>query len=521
MEVIGIETAHDYNLKNGSRVTVNFPIPHNEEAAASIEQSFEAALQYVKDGDFEVTTDEQLALYGFYKCATVGPVNKTTPKPSAWDMTGRAKWAAWNKVGNINKTTAMSKYIEVLAKVSPKWREAMPGSPMGSPGSPMAPTPRTKAVKMVGQLLDENNPLPTEPLPLDGGLEWCNCDIMDETTLSEVQDLLGRHYVSNATGTFRIAYDKEFLKWDMCPEGHNNPDWQVGLRKNGKLVGFISGVKVKVSIYGEVKDTCEINFFCLHSDCRGLRAGTTNLARIIITEITRRVYHTGVRLALYTGAQEMPHAMSRTAYYHRKLNVRKLVETGFSILSDDETIEDMEKEYALEEDLQLSEGYTMRKFEERDAERCHELIEKFYNTKMELFRVLTVDEVKHLLTLKDRVVYSWVVQNAEGLVTDVVSFYSLPSSIVDPETDSVTGCLENAYLWYTVATSIPRKWLISNVLIQAKREGFDAFTALGIADLQDDLLACKFVRGTGTLRYYLFNWRGRVLHDSKVGFIAL
>lgn len=72
-----------------------------------------------------------------------------------------------------------------------------------------------------------------------------------------------------------------------------------------------------------------------------------------------------------------------------------------------------------------------------------------------------------------------------------------------------------------MATSIPRAMLIDNVVSLAKREGFDAFTALGIASLADDLTQCKFVRGTGTLRYYLFNWRGRVLHDSGVGFIAL
>ena len=99
---------------------------------------------------------------------------------------------------------------------------------------------------------------------------------------------------------------------------------QVGLRQGqgGPLTGFISAVPVKVSIYGEVKDTAEINFFVLHSDARGKRSGNTNLARVIITEITRRCYKSGIRLALYTGAQEMPHAMSRTAYYHRKINVQ-------------------------------------------------------------------------------------------------------------------------------------------------------------------------------------------------------
>lgn len=105
---------------------------------------------------------------------------------------------------------------------------------------------------------------------------------------------------------------------------------------------------------------------------------------------------------------------------------------------------------------------------------------------MELFREMSVVEVQHCLANKERVIYSWVVTNPKGEVTDFVSFYSLPSSIVDTETDTKLGTLENAYLWYTVATSIPRETLIQNVLTLAKEEGFDAFTALGIAGLPEE-----------------------------------
>ena len=214
--------------------------------------------------------------------------------------------------------------------------------------------------------------------------------------------------------------------------------------------------------------------------------------------------------------------MSRTAYYHRKINVSKLIQTGFSTLPPDTTVAELEEEYAVVEQPQLLPGHTMRKFgKDSDAAACHRLLEVHYNKRMELFRVMSVDEVAHVLTPKDRVIYTWVIENEAGVVTDFVSFYSLPSSILDPETDTRTGTLENAYLWYTVATSIPRSTLISNVVTLAKQEGFDAFTALGIAGLPDDLIQCKFVKGTGTLRYYLFNWRGKMLHDASVGFVAL
>ena len=60
-------------------------------------------------------------------------------------------------------------------------------------------------------------------------------------------------------------------------------------------------------------------------------------------------------------------------------------------------------------------------------------------------------------------------------------------------------------------------------LILAKQLGFDAFTALGIGGSPEALKSpeCKFVIGTGILRYYLFNWQGLAMHEDFIGFVAL
>jgi len=442
--LLGIETAHDYGLKAGDRIQIDYPPAAPEDE--SIDKQFQAAVDFVKTAkDLEVTTDEQLALYGFYKCATVGPCN--TGRPSGWDLSGQAKWAAWKAVGDIHKGLAKIKYCDKLSSLSPTWDANFKLNDDSYPMSPVAPTPRSNAMKMVGQLLDENSELPKDPLPLSPELEWCDCDLNDETTLTEIHDLLLNFYVSNAGGNFRISYSKDFLRWDLCASGEMYKKWQVGCRRNGKLVGFISGTPVKVSVNNDIKDASEINFFCLHSDYRGARTGSTNLARVMITEITRRVYHHGFRLALYTGAQELPHAMSRTCYYHRKLNVRKLIETNFSSLPAGMEIEELEEEYSVQEEMKLKEGHTIRPFEPKDAPECHDLLANHYNRKMDLYRVMTVEEVQHILTPQAGVIYSWVIEDPEGKVTDFVSFYSLPSSIVDTTSGEMTGKLENAYLW--------------------------------------------------------------------------
>ena len=151
--------------------------------------------------------------------------------------------------------------------------------------------------------------------------------LQDESDRHEVYSLLRDHYVENAGGEFRIFYSESFLEWDMGGQGTDQvlpgaEEWQVGIRNQGRLVGFLSGILTKMKIWDEpVCDCAEINFFCIHADFRKRRHDGSALARIMINEVTRRVYQTGVRLALFTGGQELPDVVSRVRYYHRKVNV--------------------------------------------------------------------------------------------------------------------------------------------------------------------------------------------------------
>ena len=69
----------------------------------------------------------------------------------------------------------------------------------------------------------------------------------------------------------------------------------------------------------------EINFLCIHKKpARSACAHT-------ICEITRRVNLTGVWQAAYTAAGP-PKPIGTARYWHRSLNIKKLVEIGFTHL---------------------------------------------------------------------------------------------------------------------------------------------------------------------------------------------
>ena len=59
-----------------------------------------------------------LRFYSYYKQATEGPCQK--PKPAFWEVVNKAKWDAWNRLGNMSRTEAMENYVEELKKVEIK-----------------------------------------------------------------------------------------------------------------------------------------------------------------------------------------------------------------------------------------------------------------------------------------------------------------------------------------------------------------------------------------------------------------
>lgn len=77
---------------------------------------FEAAVKVIKslppDGPFQPSNDMMLKFYKFYKQATVGPCD--IPRPGFWDAVGKAKWDAWNSLGDMSKEKAMSAYVDEM-----------------------------------------------------------------------------------------------------------------------------------------------------------------------------------------------------------------------------------------------------------------------------------------------------------------------------------------------------------------------------------------------------------------------
>ncbi|CDQ79423.1 unnamed protein product [Oncorhynchus mykiss] len=79
-----------------------------------LETRFDAAVRVIRslpeDGPYQPADGMMLMFYSYYKQAALGPCN--IPRPTGyWDTAGKAKWDAWNSLGNMSKEEAMQAYV--------------------------------------------------------------------------------------------------------------------------------------------------------------------------------------------------------------------------------------------------------------------------------------------------------------------------------------------------------------------------------------------------------------------------
>jgi len=310
---------------------------------------------------------------------------------------------------------------------------------------------------------------------------------------------------------FRFDYSKEFLKWHLTAPGYLKL-WHAAIIREDKnqMVGFISAIPVHIVIFDREVPKVEINFLCVKTDLRSKR-----LAAVLIKEITRRVHLQNIWQAVYTAGVLLPKPIATCTYYHRNLNIKKLLDVKFTYLSPNLNITRAKSVYKVAKEPTIM---GLRKMEKKDVEGVYKVLNE-YLSKFKVRAYYSMEEVAHWFVPRDKVVYSYVVESPlTGEITDFISFYSLPSSILHHD---VHKTLWAAYSFFNVANSVTIKELVRNAFILANNEKFDVFNALNIMDngkVFNDLL---FGQGDGSLRYYFYNYACPEIKPEELGIVLM
>jgi glycylpeptide N-tetradecanoyltransferase len=341
-----------------------------------------------------------------------------------------------------------------------------------------------------------------DPYTLPKGFEWSIIDLTKEEELNELQVFLATYYNYDDEEPDRILdYSKEFLKWFLMPPNYF-PDLIVGVKCNNRLVASICGIPMMLNIYGKIIDTIEINFLCIHPKLRQKR-----LAPVMIKEVTRRTNLHNIWQAFYTGEKDLPNCLISYNYYHRPLNIPKLVDLDFlecpkklSLINYSRLFNTIEKT-----------NINIRKLQESDCEMCCEKFNEFHK-KFKLSIFFKLDYFKqHFLPLE-----SYVVET-NNVITDFISFYSVPLLIKNNKHKEIKKF--NVYYYFHTETKL--EILMENSLYLLKQKGADLVNCLEQYDNKEFIDKLKFKEGTLDLNFYLYNWTCPNIDKNEMSIIMV
>lgn len=370
------------------------------------------------------------------------------------------------------------------------------------------PVPKlTDSVKDYGRLVSEesmkNRKIGEYSLP--PGFEWHTMDPNNENDLNNVSDFINTYYLEDDDGHFRFYYSPEFLKWALSPPGQEMTDLSVVVQvsKSKKIVGFISGVIVNMTVGITTQKMADIDFLCVHPSVRN-----KSLASVLIKEVTRRVINShGISQGIYSAVRHIPKPISSVKFYHKHINAQKLIDVGFADKSCNysSTLNGSD----IQNTLSL---INFRKMELKDINIAHELLSS-YMKKYTCFPVFSLSEFKHWFIDND-FVSSYVVVDKNNNPVDMISYFKLKHSVLkNPNYNSI----EIACVYYYTCHKYSLGKLGENMLTMAKNEKMDVVNITDIMDNDEMINELKFALGTGTLYYYMFNWKCPEIASNQLG----
>ena len=329
--------------------------------------------------------------------------------------------------------------------------------------------------------------LKKEPYELPENMEWVDIDITKEEELDKVYEFLHSNYLESLE--YKEQYNKEFLRWQFSPIKNNKyKNILISIQINKEIIGFFSGLPMKLSVYDKEIIVYNISFLCINKEYR--KNKKHNLAEIMFKEMFRRTYMENIYQNIFVSKRLIPRPFSESTYY-----------------------------YTIFENLpEIKEDTTMkfRPMEKKDVKSVTKLLYE-NQKKYKIHSIFSEEEVEHWFIPIKNVIYSFVKEDNDGNITDFTSFYKIDANIDNED--------ENwGYIYFSIATSMSSTELIENAIILSKQNGMDLYICNSIMDYEKVCKKLKFhsniedENSYGSLKYYFNNF---VCPETKASDISL
>lgn len=344
----------------------------------------------------------------------------------------------------------------------------------------------------------------TEPVNLPPNFSWEALDLKNDTVLKRVCEFVNENNMDNVSAEFKLEYEPEFIKRMLINDKYTS-DMSLGIKYNNKIIGCIISSVSKSQVNRKILDTVEVNVLCVHPLFRNKR-----MCPILIRELSRRMQLLGYNYGLYNADVYLPKPFTTVQRYQRPINIKKLIETGYTQIPSESKIkmEDIEKS------IKLAKNPTNKTFKPMELKHVDESYDLFnsYMNKFNVHPIYTKEEFTNLF-INNPYVVCYVIEDNNGNPTDFISYYIMKYKVL--KRTKGYEYINKGYLYYYTSMNETPYRLIKDMLVVANNNNIDVFNALELMENDVILRDLNFDQGS-SMHYYFYNWRCRQFNNSQI-----
>lgn len=306
--------------------------------------------------------------------------------------------------------------------------------------------------------------------------------------LDEIHSLLNNHYVEDDSHIVRLMYSKDFIYWYLKKVP---PGLLVGLVYKNKLVGMITAIFIDLVISGKTMNLPYINFLCVQSKIRNY-----GLAIYLTDEIKYRLAKNNFFCLVFTSMKTLYKSFSKTKDFIIPINHAKLKSIGF-----------------LTEDLPPYPEILLNPLQKMSVDDIKYIAPKLnkFMKKYEIAIDFTQNTVENFLLPKKNIVYSYVIKNSSGEITDFVSVYKHYLYCVEKK--AIVSVAQLAFYYYD---SITLTELITFLIDKLADYNFDQLVFRDFMD--NSTINITRFGSHAELNYYFYNFSMKKTEPNKLCF---
>jgi hypothetical protein len=278
------------------------------------------------------------------------------------------------------------------------------------------------------------------------------------------------------------------------------------------ILGFIMGKPIKVYLGGLEIVTLEVNFLCLVYQLRLLHMSSYMIS--VLSQICIQKYN--IISSIYTTSKQLnTESFSKKEYYHRPLNITKMIQTG--ILNKSFGTDLVKKvynsfNYKINTKRTL-EYYNNTRVDKNLVDEIKDNITKYNQQHYKIFESLT--NINGFF--ENPAFHSFIIKDTIGNVTDFVTIFKLDTvNNVNKET------CRNGYIYSFFFKEDPFDIIERIGEYCSQNDIFDMITIMNVLDVTEkDYYTNKFIKGSGVLHYYFYNANMNSVEPYQNGLVTI